>query len=262
MDDPKNTLPPDPSPDTTLKSIQGGKRGGKRPPPKGPFKRYGRVTREIYDMLAERYLSGERRLIPLSEQCNVGIPTVRKAIDLGWPERGWPALGERAVLYDKLHAEAMMNTNPVRAKDARDWLQMRKDFIEIAAGVRIGLAKAVHILVKNVDAATATELRSQRQVHMEEVLDEKGRITRRIPRTMTVDVQVPPSIYRITDSLSSVASALKVTGMGEIEVLLAKPPAGSFGRRGHKLTGEQIQWMAENNGQLPPGVSLEDLGEA
>jgi hypothetical protein len=192
----------------------------------------------------------------------VGLPTAHRAINHGWPDRGWPSLKSRAQLYDKLHSETQITTaNPARGKDARDWVQMRDDFVSICNGVRVGLSRAVIVLNKAVDQATATELRAVREVHMEEVLDDKGRVTKRIPRTITVDVQMPPSIFRIAESLSSVASALKQTALGELEVLMAKLPAGSFGKAGHKLTQAQIEYMAANNGAIPPGVDLDDLGE-
>lgn len=36
---------------------------------------------------------------------------------------------------------------------------------------------------------------------------------------------------------------------------------GATSRKRHNLTWEQIEWMAANGGKVPPGVTLEDLGD-
>ena len=218
------------------------------------------IDRDAYDRLTEIYLHGTRSIRGLATKGGVAYQTARKAIEVGWPAQGWDALAERARLYDKLHAEGQTATSPERAKSARDWIKMRDDYIEIAAGVRVGLAKSLRILVQNVDLAVATKMAPQRQVHFEEVLDDKGAIVRRIPHTLTVDVMLPPSIHAIADSFSQIASALDRTGGGELEQLMANPPPGATGKRGHRLTAEQIRYMAENQGKIPPGVTMEDLG--
>ncbi len=221
---------------------------------------YAPITRDLYDRMTETYLHGTRAIGALSRAHNIAHVTAKKAIEVGWPKNGWDALKERARLYDKLHNANVQNTSPERAERARDFLKMREDYIEIAAGIRVGLAKAVSQLLRSVDGSVATQLRPQRQIHMEEILDAKGRIIRRIPRTIVVDVQVPPSIHAIAASLSQVAGALERTGGGELEQLLARVPSGAASRRGHRLSDEQIAFMAENQGRLPPGVKLEDLG--
>ena len=242
-----------PAPGPELMSIKGGKARKKS------SRGYSNIDRDLYDKMAEVYLHGKRNIQGLAKACGVAHKTAKKAIELGWPDREWGPLMERARLYDKLHSEGQQTTSPARAKQARDWTKMRDDFIEIAAGARIVLAKSIIVLQRNVDQAVATRLAPQRQIHFEEILDAKGRVTRRIPHTVTVDVMLAPDIHAITSSINQIAGALDRIGGGELEQLMARPP--STGRRGHKLSPEQIEYMATNQGKLPPGVKMEDLGD-
>jgi hypothetical protein len=240
-----------------LKSIDGGKsRASVRP------HKHRRVDRDLYDRMAEAYLHGNRSVKALAREVGVSEPTAHKAIYQGWPANDWSPLKARAALYDKLHTEGREKVSPERARIARDWLKMKDDYIEIAAGLRVGIARCVAKAIKASEDAIAGRIQAVRQVHMEEVIDEAGRVTRRIPRTLTVDVNQPPDLHAVVASLSQLAAALERTGGGELEQLLAKPPADALGRGGkHKFTPEQIRYMAENQGKLPPGVTLDDFGE-
>jgi len=210
--------------------------------------------------MATAYLQGNRFVRGLARAAGVDRKTAYRAINVGYPQHEWPPLLERAKFYDAQHRAADDAADPKRAQQARDFVTMRKEWLNIALGVRGMIAKAILVLQRHVDSSTAVVVRPQRQVHYEEVLDGKGRVVRRIPRTLTVDVAQAPSIHAIADSVSQLAGALDKVGGGELGQLNAKPPREAAGERsGKKLTDEQIQYMAENGGRPPPGVTLEDL---
>jgi hypothetical protein len=249
--------PPPGEGEQPLRSIEGGK--SKRPISTP-------VTHEVYEMMAVAYLAGARSVRDIQRRLKaqgVGISksTAEKAIKFGWVQNKWPPLRERAELHDKLRAAATNGADPKRAKAAHDWLRMRDDYLTIAGGVRANIAQAINIMNRDVKTAVSTQVKPVRQVHFEEVLDAKGRVVRRIPRTLTVDVTMPPSIFDVSAAVNQLAAALERTGGGELGQLMAKPPQGAANRRGHSMTPEQVQWMADHGGAIPPGVTPEQLGD-
>jgi len=222
------------------------------------------ISHELYEQMADVYLRGARTANEVAVKCNVAHQTAQKAIKRGWPDKSppWPPLSERAEMWDRMHREATGNpANKDREQAAASWVVMKRQYLDISLGVRSVIAKAVLSLLRSVEDAVATQTVQVRQVHYEEVLDAKGKVTRRIPRTLMVDVQAPPSIHKVTASLADVASALAKTGAGEIEALMAKPPKGGDPGKKWDLSDEQLVYMAKNEGRLPPGVTVEMLGE-
>jgi len=224
------------------------------------------TTHERYEQMATAYFAGARTIRGVVEALkkkgvHVGWKTVRKAIETGWPEHHWPPLKERAKLHDRAKEAEGNTADPARAERARGWIEMKRDYLVIAGGVRAGLARALNVLNQNIDRSVATSLRPQRQVHFEEVLDGKGKVVRRIPRTITVDVQVMPSVFDVSTALNQIAGALQKVGEGELGQLLAKPPGDAAGGKRSRLTDAQIEYIHANGGRLPDGVTPEMLGE-
>lgn len=246
MDEPKNPQPPQ------FAIVKPGAR-------KGPRSR-NRVSRELYEEMAATYLSGTRSMYELAKKFGLSNKTAKKAVETGWPERNWPSLKSRAELHDRIKDDSLNNTDPARAKQARDWMQMREEYMNIAFGVRTAIAQGLAKILPEIKNATANTTRPVRRVHYEEVLDAAGKVVRRVPRTLTEDVVVPPSIFEVMSTINQMAGALERTGGGELEQLLAKPPAAP-GKKPHNLKWEHVEYMAVNGGRMPPGVTLDDLGE-
>lgn len=219
------------------------------------------MSRQIYDQLAEIYLKGRRTEGELVNALGIAYKTAKKAINRGWPEHKWAALKERAALYDRLHETASNRESPARAKEARDYLAMREEYLRIASSVRSALVGELGIILPAIPGSKAAVMKAMRQVHFVEELDDAGKVVKRTPKTLVVDVQVPASVMDLVAATTQIANALDRTGGGELEQILAKPPQAGTGRKKHNLTVEQLQFMAENGGRLPPGVRLEDLGD-
>jgi len=224
------------------------------------------TTHERYEQMANAYFAGARTIrgvvAALRKQYGVSISwkTAKKAIEVGWPEHHWPPLKDRAQLHDRARQHEANTADPARAERARSWLEMRRDYLLIAGGVRAGLARALTVLNANIDRSVATTVRPQRQVHYEEVMDAKGKVIRRIPRTITVDVQVMPSVFDVAQALNQMSGALQRIGEGELGQLMAKPPGDTGGKR-QRVSDEQVAFILANGGRLPPGVTPEMLGE-
>lgn len=219
------------------------------------------MDRETYEELVDFYIRGRRSIRELVDATGVAFKTAKKAIERGWPEKGWAPLQDRAAFYDKMHADVANKESPQRAKEARDFLAMREEYLKIAHGVRSGLAQCLGVAIPLIATASRTRVESRRVERMEEVLDKAGRVTKRIPRTITVDVEVNLPFTEIADAIAKISSALERTGGGELEQLSAKLPTNATGgRRKHNLSIDQLRFMAENKGALPPGVKIEDLG--
>lgn len=213
----------------------------------------GHVDRALYERLVDFYTKGTRSAGELMRLTGVHRKTARRAIEKGWPENGWDSLRERAAFYDRIQQAAANKESPERAKVARDFLAMRAEYLQLTHGLRSSIAQILGPLLTAIPNSNTTSIRTS----LDEVLDAKGAVTKRIRRTVTVQ----PSILDLANTINQLAGALERTGGGELEQLLAKPPQGATGRRKHALTVEQIEFMAANAGKLPPGVSLEDLGD-
>jgi hypothetical protein len=223
-------------------------------PPKRSY-----ITREIYDRMTEVYVKGARSAGEIMKATGVIRKTARKAIERGWPEHGWAPLKERAAFYDKMHEQASNAEDPKRAKEARDFLAMREEYLNITHAARAAFAQGLRVILPAIPGAAIVKTEARRQLHYEEVLDAKGAVVRRIPRTITVDVVVPLSIVELMHAAHLAASGVKGIGMGELEQLMAKPPTAE--RKKHSLTWDQIEWMAANGGRVPPGVTADQLGD-
>lgn len=221
----------------------------------------GPMTRERYEELAQTYMAGNRSPKQLHRKHHCSEKTARKAINEGWPEHDWPPLKERAKMYDRIRDQAAAKEDPERAKQARDFLQMRDEYLRIAHALRGAVAQCLAKLVPEIAGSTATTIKPVRQVHYEEVLDASGKVVKRIPRTLVVDVTVPPSIFDIAPAVHQMTGALDRIGGGELEQLFAKPPSDGAAPRKHNLNWQQIEYMAANGGRMPPGTTLDDLGD-
>lgn len=219
------------------------------------------MTKVLYEEMAETFIKGARSMGELVSKFGVARKTANRAIESGWPHQGWAPLRDRAAFYDRLHADTLNKESPQRAKEARDFLAMREEYLKIAHGVRSGLAQCLGVAIPLIATASRTRVESRRVERMEEVLDKAGRVVKRIPRTLTIDVEVNLPFTELADAIAKISSALERTGGGELEQLSAKLPTNTqAGRRKHNLSIDQLQYMAENQGRLPPGVKLEDLG--
>jgi hypothetical protein len=249
---------------------------------KGTPNRY--VSREIYERMLEAYVHGIRSQGEVMRAVGCSRDTAKKAIEVGWPKHGWRPLRDVASEYDAVDAAARGSSggigaggpgdprpggggggdgdDPTRSPDAVTFSAFQRQHMTIALAIRSVVAMAIVKAREAVAAATATTIKPMRKVVMEEHLDSTGAVFKRSPRTVIEDVVVSPNLISLASALNELASALARTGMHEIKIADADTPRsmreqeqGGFG----SLTNEQIDFIAKNNGRLPPGVTLDML---
>ena len=233
------------------------------PKPKKPRKPYQRVTREIYERMADVYLAGSRTTTEVARLTGVARSTADAAIREGWPSRGWAPLRERAKLYDKNRERAQEEKvanppDPERADLAASFIDLRLRNLEMANVVRGVLAHALLRIGSAMPGADVVEMRPVRRVVHEEIYDKDGKVSRRVPRVVTVDEPHAPTTQNLVHALREVSQIMEVVGEYTLHWGGAKAPAGMEGRDGYeRLSDEEVEYMAKNGGKLPPGVPLE-----
>lgn len=252
---------PGASPPPPLGVIDGGKTVKRGPKLRKPL----RITREKYDEMVQAHIKGTRTIGDLSRRTGVAPDTAAKAIREGWPERGWKPLKDHAAAHDAMvdaAARARAGTeDPKRAAEAESWAELRRDQLLLALGLKSGLAGLIEKLRTLVDHAPITEIKAVRRTVFEEHLDTSGRVVKRVPRTVTEDVEVTPNIVAAAGALVDATTALGRIGHHEILTAHSKEPDWMRGKkRGwQNLTEEQLDYIRKNNGKLPDGVLLEEL---
>ncbi len=224
------------------------------------------ITRANYDKMCDEWVHGTRSIKDMSRKLGFAKATIRKAVNHGWPAKGWRPLADAARDYDAVQ-EAARGTNtpialsPEQVQEAASWAALRRQHLDLALTLRILVAQSVGRLREAIEAAVATTVRPIRRVVYEELLDDKGNVFKRIPKIVTQDETQPPSIFSITAGLNELASTLARTGAHEIGVANSKTPGWmeADAKRGWSdLTAEELEHM-EKTGQLPKGVTLEML---
>ena len=223
--------------------------------------RNGPMIREVYDHMERVYLAGNRTPQQLARVCRVSHRTARKAIREGWPQHNWPPLMERASVHDRRRQEAVDKADPEKAKQARDFLAMREELFKILFGIRSAAAQILSKVLPEIAGAPVVGTRPVRRVVFEEVLGPDGKVARRVPRTITVDEVVAPSVVDLADIVAKMAAALDRVGGTELDQLTAKTPPPARRNPLASLSVAQLEFMGKT-GQVPDGVSFDDLGDA
>lgn len=243
-------------------------------PPKKPRKtrtRFGVVDVQLYERMAAEYLQGRRSLRLLSEATGVSQATAMKAINTGWPERSWPPLRERAVIYDRQMAAATSaaargvpppaggggeqgrpSPSTVITEAAR-FIAVRKDNLDLSRALRVVAGQLVVRVQAAVEQATAGRHgRRAREV----VETRRGKEVRRV---VWEDVVLPPKLTDLASALRDLAGISSLAGEAESRWSRWAPPEGAEGRAGwESLSDEELQEAAEK-GVLPDGVSMADM---
>lgn len=91
------------------------------------------ITATTYEAMWEAYRDGSRTATELVTRFGIHPRTAYKAIETGWPSRGFRALKERVQEHDKMRAEAERQAAQDKFKEATDaWYRAGKQFNRVA----------------------------------------------------------------------------------------------------------------------------------
>lgn len=235
MDDPEN--PPPPPRDF---KVLGGRGGASKRAKHGATHS---ITRDLYDAAAEIYLRGDRTINGLARAVNLDPSTAKRLIQRGYPDKGWPPLSERAALYDrqKVEAESKAHADAVaRNLDQRD--RARQERHAILRFTKAGYSNLIRAWQEKTKPATAD-----------------GQPHDMTPREMT---SLALTGERLMNGFAKFREMEEVDLglMAESKDLPAEGGLASLaGVRAEDLgvTMEQLEFIANNGGQLPKDLSPE-----
>jgi hypothetical protein len=216
------------------------------------------LTAEQYEILAQAYLGLKRRSSrALAEATGVTKQTALKAISVGWPHHGWAPLSERAKLHD---AQLAARTNAKAAKtttealDEQLHLATRIETFRMMQGLR-ALAMTFAKKINEVMPQATCNRRGKRTRVIDEVRGKKI-----VHRVVQEDVVDPPYLPDMATALKEMGTLVSMAASAEQRLFVAKAPEDGRKVGGTELTDEQLAYIRENGGKLPPGMTREMLG--
>jgi len=206
-----------------------------------------RMTHALYEAMWEAYKQGDRKHRSLMKRFDISQVTVSRAINKGWPDYGWIPYKDRMLALEqaKIDREAK-DAREVSESQKNEWQKAKADSLKISQGVRIAVARLLRGLVDAAERATFTRTKRIRQPD----------------GTFTVQ-EAPMNAYEVSECLRRIASSVREIGAHDIGWLMDEPARFAEVSDRYKgflqLTEEQMDHIVKTGGQLPPGVTLEQL---
>lgn len=219
------------------------------------------ITAQTYEAMWEVYRDGQRTKGELERRFNISRPTAYKAIEKGWPERGFLSLKQRAREHDMQRTEAERQAALDKHKEATDaWYRAGKQFNRVADNAVTFCILALQQISQLATVRTPNGVQLKpltKWVRRKDVqVDNEGKRTVRyydeeVPLTTSEAVKLEASVLKA----AGMASAFKRVWPTTTDEQKAEqgPPTGLAA-----LTVEQIDHIIKT-GQLPPGVTAEDV---
>lgn len=219
--------------------------------------RRGLITAQMYENMAQAYLESQTRSMRgLARDTGVSEDTASKAINAGWPERGWASLRERAKLYD---AQKNKNSDvppltPNQLVDVRRFIELRNENLEMLRSFRALAAMLGNKIRQAAPEASAKRYGKRTRVIQVRV---KGRL---VDKAVTEDVELPPYLPALASGLRDLGALAFGASEQEKRWMKIEPPEGDAptSTGWDDMTAEQLDYVAKN-GKLPPGYSREGL---
>ena len=243
--------PPEPPKPPDLRSV---------PLPPHPKRNKARLTMgpDDYERLAVSYLTGVRTVRGLAKACGVSQNTAKRAIERGWPRFKWAPLRDRAEVYDRQRAAETAktaNVSPAQADEMGRWVQMRTESMSVGRALRAMAQRLAIKLNQEVDRAVSTRVVQERRYRDVKV----GK--RVVQRLEVVNVTLPPYLPALAEAASAITRT--ASAAGAMEAFWAKITAPDHLKGASegwdKLTPSELDYIVENGGKLPPGVTIEQL---
>jgi|HubBroStandDraft_2_1064218.scaffolds.fasta_scaffold147702_2 hypothetical protein len=216
------------------------------------------ITSVTYEAMWSVYRDGIRSAGELMTKCSVSRETARKAINLGWPDRGFMPLKQRAREHDQMRVEAERKVALDKHKENTDaWYRAGKQFNRVADN-----AVNFSILAMQQISQLATERDANGNLRLRALTKFVRRRDRGPDGKMRYwDEEVPLSIaeaVKLGDPVLKVAAAASMfkrlwPQTTDEQKASVGPPQGLAA-----MTLEQLDYIIEHR-QLPPGVTAEDV---
>lgn len=197
------------------------------------------ISVQTYEAAWELWRDGLRSRNALAEKLGMTWETAARMVDNGYPQRGWAPLMDRARLWDKQVMEQSARLAAERMREAVDeQFKARKHNLALAGRMKAALAS---LAAQTLDAARACKFS-----HTKKVIKD-GR---------EVEVEIPASAQQVAKAAKELAGAIRDLGQFEAYWLGTGdkddlPQTSSL----DGLEEDQLKFIIESGGQLPPGVT-------
>lgn len=213
-----------------------------------------RVDAELYEAIWEAWRDGNRSISRLAGMYQMSWSTIKKLVTKGHYDRGFPAFVERLKVWEAAAASAKVATKDDTAKrKAEEWDKATTEHLKLTNATRYGLA---HLIRKAVEATQKVEFTKTRK---RRVIDSNGNAT-------TIDEEVPISAVTMAEVWRTISTSVETVSRIE-SFWRGGPTSKSEVLNGaltaikafQNLTPEELNYIIESGGDLPPGVTHEDL---
>lgn len=233
-------------------------------------KRQQRLDAHLADQMWAFYRDGTRAGRALSRQFNIPLWTCLRLITQGWPTRGIVALKDRLAEYDrsKLEAERVIQVEKLK-EQTDEWYRAGKQVNRMSDFVLNNLVTGMFSAGWNCLTEQGPDGQRRPRAWVKQVKrrrafwEGEGEQRKQVYRVVEEDVPLSPA---------EVVRVLKDAGQLFVQAQMVKrlwpmrspeqraqegPPAGLAPYM--DLTEEQLQYMIDHQGELPPGLRDEDV---
>lgn len=206
-----------------------------------------RITHPEWEAIYQAWKAGERNQTALAKRFRVAPDTVHKYIFKGLPVNGWPAFVARQQMEQQISVEARQKASEqIAAQVVDEYGKCRQENLQLLRALRASCSQQVGKMLQSLAGTTWTK----HDVKYTAGADGK---------------QLRHSIERPLDAaeVSNIARALSgaVALCGKMESFwLGGPTERLENIPDHeKVTQQDVEWILNNDGQLPPGMTIEQL---
>lgn len=213
-----------------------------------------RISAEQYEAIWEAWRDGNRGKSKLAALFSLAWSTIDVLVKRGYPDRGFPAFIDRLKLWEAAAASAKIATIEDKKKRAdEEWEKATQEHLKLSNATRFGLAQLIRKAVEATARVEFTRTRKRR------VLDKAGTV-------QVIDEEVPISAVTMAEVWKTIVQSVET--VGKIESFWRGGPTSRSEIMGsavsalhafQKLTPEQLDYIISSGGDLPPGVTSEDL---
>lgn len=213
---------------------------GPKPARKGHIRYF---SRELWEQAEAYYLKSRRTPSDLAAFMKCSRKQARRLINEGYPGQGWPPLAERALLYDRQHADrAQREAAEALRVEANELASIKRDHLTVAKSVR-GLGSGFLARIHQALQGISQEVLAPGN---EAAAAARGRALEPLARTFrSVVVSMKEMAASEFVWVKGAAPEEEETGRAEAELL-------------NQVTPEQWDYLAKT-GRMPPGLTPELL---
>lgn len=206
-----------------------------------------RVSHAEWEAVYQAWKAGERNKTRLAERFRLSADTVYKYVTKGLPVNGWPSFMVRLQMEQQTVVEARQKaSDQIAAQVVDEYGKCRQENLQVLRALRAACAQQVGKMLKNLEQTSWT----RRDVTYS--IDKEGKQLRQ-----TVDR--PLDAAEVSHVARALSSSIAMCGRMESFWLGGPDQRPEDVPDSEKVTQDDVDWILAHDGQLPPGMTIEQL---